>query len=173
MNAQQARQRAERLAQGDLARRLLAEMDRPAAPAAPSHEGHEELHKEIRSAAFDAWLSGSDEPEGHYHEPKVTYTVLALMASVEVDRETGCWLWTGEFADDRKGDDSRQYPVTVGSHQMCGIAHMWVARPFMEEFLGRVLDPMETVWATCETNAGQYRPCVAPTHHRVLAKENR
>jgi hypothetical protein len=158
-----AAQREDLKAQAILAGRLLAEMEAgkntAPAPAAALTEGLD-------------WVADRDDDGRRFWEPKVTYTALALtQSSVEVDPETGCWLWTGEFADDRNGPDSREYPVTAGSHQMCGIAHMWVARPFMEEHLGRVLDPMETVRATCETNAGKRRPCVAPAHHRVGSKE--
>lgn len=114
---------------------------------------------------FTDWLNG-DEPKGHYWKPSRTFKAVELV-EVEEDPITGCMLWTGDFADDRKGADSREYPVNRVAHDMCGRTHLWVARAFYEEALGRVLDLDERVMSTCEANAGRRRPCVAPAHHRL------
>lgn len=151
--------RAEIDAQRAVAQRILDEMER-GENTVPVPAGYRQ------SDSFGRWMSGEDEPESHYVKPKVTFAVAALV-DYEEDPETGCLMWTGDFGDDRKGAESRLYPVHRVAHDMCGHVHLWVARAFYEEALGRVLAMDEKVWPTCETNAGRRRPCVAPAHHRL------
>jgi hypothetical protein len=118
-----------------------------------------ELEKQMRRAERD---------EKRAARRSKTYTAADLRDQYNVDSETECWMWIGEFRS--YTGESREIPIVrgYGVHQVCGTAHNAMSRPIYEEWSGRVLANDENVVGTCASNRRAHRhACVNPAHHQI------